>query len=348
MPVRSVSDFEANLLHLTRAFFGKGSLEEALSIVEMVRNRPACLSATAVELVRETLSKGCVLYLTKAGGWKTDRFIRQGEPKVGRLWQRSSLEDLTLTFSRHSLDFLIWLTANRPRANERVWHAPAGELTLADQLLLFRVYDVLHGETTIADAFRQSSSFTENFLCRLFHPGAFYGESPVADGWFTKNGVVILEALQQPLEASWLESERAKGHISEWLQLRDKGRLERGVLKAYLDAAETSQRRDLARFLLGVLDRLTATPDIGSEFWLGGLQGSGPTRLAERLDVQRAALAVLEQGERLRNWEQQARRIGYLDDDYAAAQFWLSEWERRRGAASTARAEQIVRSIEPL
>ena len=38
-------------------------------------------------------------------------------------------------------------------------------------------------------------------------------------------------------------------------------------------------------------------------FWTGGLQGSGPPRLADRLETQRNALAVLRQAGALRDWE---------------------------------------------
>ena len=57
-------------------------------------DRPKCLSADAVHLVLDSLSKGCVLYLVRAGGWKRDRFLRDGEPKFGRLWERSPVEKL--------------------------------------------------------------------------------------------------------------------------------------------------------------------------------------------------------------------------------------------------------------
>ena len=84
-------------------------------------------------------------------------------------------------------------------------------------------------------------------------------------------------------------------------------------------------------------------------FWTGGLQGSGPPRLADRLETQRSALAVLRQAERFRRWEREARRSGYLDEDYAASKFWLGEWERfnidRRRRAEPRR---VLQQVEPL
>ena len=130
--------------------------------------------------------------------------------------------------------------------------------------------------------------------------------------------------------------------------MRQQGEAELNVLGQFLDGAEQAKRQDLTRFLLGVMAKVLATPDMTATFWTGGLQGNGPPRLAERLAIQRSALALLRCAERFRRWEQQARTSGYLDDDYAAAKFWLGEWERLNGAQSTMRAGQIVQTLEPL
>ena len=120
------------------------------------------------------------------------------------------------------------------------------------------------------------------------------------------------------------------------------------MLAGYLDAIEKAGRRDLARFVLEVFARLPRSPGTTTEFWIGGLLGSGPARLAERLKIQRCALVFLQQATRLRQWEQQARETGFFDEDYAAGKFWLGEWERLNAAETTARALEIVQSLEPL
>src|SRR5213596_3006476 len=53
------------------------------------------------------------------------RFLRNGQPRDGRLWDRSSPEDLALAFSRHALEFLIWITAQKPGDNEPPISVPA-------------------------------------------------------------------------------------------------------------------------------------------------------------------------------------------------------------------------------
>jgi hypothetical protein len=176
---------------------------------------------------------------------------------------------------------------------------------------------------------------------------------------------LILEAMQPVLEARWLEIERTKGQIGDWNQMRQQGQAELSVLTAFLDAADQAGRWDLARFLLGVLAKVLATPDMTPAFWTGGLQGSGPPRLADRLETQRSALALLRTVERFRDWERRARTRGFMDEDYAAAKFWLDEWERFNQKAEgrrpseeherlpdptiiPSRAEAVVRMLEPL
>src|SRR5438094_9826704 len=120
---KSVSRFEANLLRILRFFLKQVPAEQALRLVLDRLDRPRCLSAVAVELVQDSLAKGCVLYLVRAGGWKRDRFLRSSEPKFGRLWDRSLVEALALEFSGFTLDFLMWITAHKPREERPVWSA---------------------------------------------------------------------------------------------------------------------------------------------------------------------------------------------------------------------------------
>src|SRR3954463_2757214 len=155
-PPRSVSRFEANLLRILRFFLKQVPAEQALRLVHDRLERPRCLSATAVHLVQDSLAKGCVLYLVRSGGWKRDRFLRNGEPKFGRLWERSPVEKLTLAFSKHALDFLMWVTTHKAREERPVWKADDKNLTVADRLLLFLAYEALRTDTELAAAWRGS------------------------------------------------------------------------------------------------------------------------------------------------------------------------------------------------
>jgi hypothetical protein len=362
-PPKSVSRFEANLLRILRFFLKQVPAEQALRLVLERMDRPRCLAATAVRLVEDSLAKGCVLYLVRSGAWKRDRFLRHGEPKFGRLWERSPVERLTLSFSKHALDFLIWVTASRPKEERPVWRVDDEKVTVADRLLFFLAYEAMRADADLAAALRTSPAFGENALVWLAHPNDFAGEKPGAaptfDVWLTEPGSFVLEALQPVLEHRWLEIERTKGQIGDWNLLNQQGQVQGRLMDAFVQAVDTAGRRDLVRFLLAVMSRVLATPDMAPTFWTGGLQGAGPPRLADRLETQRNALAVLRQADRLRGWERAARRSGYLDEDYSASKFWLTEWERFGPAPAEGeekqtfsvfadRAEQILRQVEPL
>jgi len=350
-PPKSVSRFEANLLRILRFFLKHVPAEQAMRLVHDRIDRPKCLSADAVALVRDSLAKGCVLYLVRAGAWKRDRFVRDAAPKFGRLWERSPVERLTLSFSPHTLDFLMWITAHRPKEERPIWRVDGKQLTVADRLLFFLAYEAMRIDAELGAALRLSPVFSDNALIWLAHPNDFAGEThtvPSFDAWLTEPGSLILEALQPVLEHRWLEIERTKGQIGDWTQLNQQGQVQTRVMDAFTQAVDKAGRRDLVRFLLAVMSRVLATPDLAPTFWTGGLQGTGPQRLADRLEIQRNALAVLRQAERLRGWERQARRTGYMDEDYAASKFWLSEWERFDFTTVADRADRVLQQLEPL
>ena len=139
----------------------------------------------------------------------------------------------------------------------------------------------------------------------------------------------------------------AKGQIGDWKRMRQQGRAEFVALQAFLKAAGEANRTDLARFVLKTNATLFQT-DLTPVFWTGGLQGSGPPRLADRLETQRAALAVPRQMETLEGWQQQALYVGYFDEDYQASQMWKQDWEAANGSVVAARARAAVEMLEPL
>jgi hypothetical protein len=81
--------------------------------------------------------------------------------------------------------------------------------------------------------------------------------------------------------------------------------------------------------------------------WLGTLNLDG-VRLAERQTVQHAALAFVRHLETLRQWEEQARSVGYFDEGYAAAQLWKAEWEALDGDQLHRQAQTLLRESELL
>jgi hypothetical protein len=349
---RAVSRFEYNLITILRFLLGHVPLEQVRRPLLDKHAAPPCLSANAVHLVRDSLAKGIVLYLVRAGGWRRERFLRDGQPVAGRVWERIPLEDRRLRFSTHVLSFLIWLTAESPKDTKEPWDAPINELTAADKVFFMLAMDAMRLEPELVEALRNKAVFAKNPLCWLSRPADFAATDepspPPFDGCFQGTRAVILECIQPVLTQKWVRSERSKGQIADWKLLRAQGRAEFATLSAYLAAAERAQRTDLARFVLKTLATVLASPDVSLTFWLGGLRGAGPPRLADRLEAQRAALAVPRQAETLARWDRQARAVGYFDEDYAASQLWKEEYEALNGSAVLAAAQRVLEQLEPL
>ena len=348
---RQVSRFEFNLLNVLRFFLGHFPSDRGLQLVRALAPRPECLSRSAVDLVQDSLSKGCVLYLVRAGGWRNDRYLREAKPFAGRIWERSPLEERSLRFSRHVVEFLMWATAERVHETQTPWDAPSEALTPADELFFFLAFDACRADPDLTQGLRRKRAFRENPFCRLAFPGdvADGAESalPRFDDCFTGLPAVILECLQTELARRWTRSERAKGQIGDWTAMREQGRAEFAALEAFLEAAARANRLDLARFLLNVNATLFRN-ELQPIFWTGGLQGSGPSRLADRLDTQRSALSVPRQMDALAAWQDRARSIGYFDDGYAASQLWKQDWEAADGDRVADRARAALDSLEPL
>jgi hypothetical protein len=85
-----VTSFEGKLLRILRCFVRHVPLDQALPLVLERTPRPPCLSRTCVELAADSLAKGCMLVLARSGGWRRERFLRDGQPRDGRLWSGRS------------------------------------------------------------------------------------------------------------------------------------------------------------------------------------------------------------------------------------------------------------------
>ncbi|OWK38082.1 hypothetical protein [Fimbriiglobus ruber] len=352
----AVSRFEYDLLRILRFLLGHMPAEQAKKAIETKYTAPPpCLSRTCVRLARDMMAKGLVLFLVRSGGWRRDRYLRGNQPVEGRVWDRLPLDERRLTFSRHALGFVFWLAADRATTPAEAWDAPAEELTPGDELFFALALDALRSPATqdTAAALSGKAAFARNPLCWLMHPADFATPDdpapPAFDPCSTGTRAAILDCLQQYLAQRWVRGERAKGQIGDWKRMRQQGRAEAAALSAYLSAAERHARPDLARFILRAASViLGGGGEISPAFWTGGLHGSGPPRLADRLETQRAALALPRQVETLQRWNRKAQAVGYFDEEYPASQMWKAEWEAARGDELAARARRALDALEPL
>jgi hypothetical protein len=346
--MKAVSRFEANLLRILRFVLRQGPAEQALPLVLSRVARPPCLSRAAVELTQDSLAKGCVLLLARAGGWRKERFLRGDRVAEGRLWERTTTVEMALAFSRHALDFLIWITADDPAEKETAWSPPVDELSPADALLLYYAFAALRDTTTVGQVWRGMPAFARNGLIRLAYPDYFGSEEmPAFAPWTTGLGAIILEALQPELEDRWVRLESGKGRLDDWRKLRSIGQSQDQVLGRFLETVEAAGRLDLAGFLLRTAAR-TLTPRATPYMWVGPEMRTAPSRLAERAEMHQAALALVRQVDRFRGWERRARGVGYFDEGYAASQLTKETWDRAGGDALHGRAQAIIQALDPM
>jgi hypothetical protein len=256
-----------------------------------------------------------------------------------------------LVFSRSVLEFLIWATAEKVHDTKIAWDAATRDATPADELFFWLAFDALRIDSDLLAVLRKKEAFRSNPLCWITFPGDMVeGDEvklPSFAPMFEGQRAVFLECLQRHLEYRWIRSERHKGQISDWKNMRRQGRAEYVSLQTFLAAAEKANRSDLARFVLRTNSTLFSN-DMTPGFWTGGLQGSGPPRLADRLDTLRSALAIPRQMETLEDWQQRARSVGYFDSEYQASQLWKSDWEASDGDRVALQARTVVEMLEPL
>jgi FtsH ternary system domain X6 len=350
--MQTVTRFEANLLRLLSYFLRREPAESALALVENRCAPPPCLGRPAVRLVQDALGKGCTLLLARRGGWRVERFLRGNRVVAGRLWQRTPPDDLGLTFSRHSLEFLIWITSARPGDREPHWGPAEEDLTPGDRFLLYFAHEGLReaADSLGAADLRRRQPYGRHGLCWLAYPEDYAkaptGVDPNFEPWTSGLGADMLEALQPELAARWVKVEGAKGRMIEWQRMRAVGQSQERVLTAFLDAVEKAGRLDLARFVLQAAHQLLGE-HANSDMWVGGLTSAGP-RLADRAATYQSALALLLRLPRLQSWERRARIVGYFDEGYQAAQLWKADWEQYNGDVLCERAQAIVRHLDPL
>jgi hypothetical protein len=350
--MQTVSRFEANLLRLLYYFLRREPIERALPLVENRCQAPTCLSQTCVQLAQDALSKGCTFLLSQRGGWRQERHLRGDRVVDGRLWQRTPPGELGLTFSGHTLGFLVWITAARPGDKEPSWQPNEKDLSLGDLLLLFFAHEGLResGEGLGAPDLRKRPPYSHHGLCWLAYPEDFTAVPaevvPNFDPWTKGAGAAMLEAMQPDLASRWIQVEGGKERIASPQNMRGLGQSQERVLNAFLDAVEKVGRLDLARFLLRA-GSIIVGPYAHAGMWTGALQTTG-LRLADRAATYQAALIFLHLLPRFVTWANRARATSYFDECYQAAQLFLADWEQYQGQALNERGQVMIRQMDPL
>lgn len=346
--MKEVSQFEANLIRTLRCVVGQIPIEQTLPAILREWPCPRCLSRACVELVKDTLAKGIPRFLARQG-WNVERFIHDESIVEGRLWQRSPLEHRQLEFSRHTLEWLIWLTAENPGKPESLPNIPWDDCTVGDAVLFLLTFARLR-ETPAEANLLGTGVIKGNSLVALVFPEAFADQecsSSVEEigRWFRPDRAWLLEALQPWSRMRWLETETEKRRVLSRDELQNVGAAQQAILDAYLDAADRSGRRDLTRFVMDVaVDLLRSSTDDDRANWFDRVD-VGDLRIADRQSVYESGLVLLRSLSRLDQWNQSARNIGFYDEEYEASQLWKSDWEKWNGDSVCRQAREIVDSL---
>ena len=145
--IRNVSRFEANLLTILHFLLGQPTSSDALRMMGEKMPRPACLSPSCVHLIKDSLSKGCVLFLIRQGGWRVERILKKGEIATGRGWERTPLNERFLSFGPNVIEFLMWLTSEQPKRSDVPLQIISTEPTAAEELFFTMVLSTVENES---------------------------------------------------------------------------------------------------------------------------------------------------------------------------------------------------------
>lgn len=346
--VKEVTEFEASLLRILRCLMHRVSVDQVLSLLIRSSKRPPCLSQNCVDLIRDGLSKGVTEWLARSG-WHSSQFRRSNDPESvasGRLWNRHLHTSMQLTFSRNSLELLLWLTSENFADTKKLPAMDPSTLTLGDRVFLLMAFGALR--TTLgATSLLNPAVCSDVTLAALLYPADVAILNKTAsiqcDQLFDPKQIWLMEALQYPLAQQWFCIERDKRISGNDTDVLTIGEFQTAVLTSLFEAAEKSRRQDLCLFVLEAGRLLFAATADDQWFHRMDLR---TRRMQERTRIYRAGFAWFFSLERLTQWTQQAQSIGYYDDDYRTSQFWKSEWERLNGTAVCQRARQIIDRVD--
>lgn len=351
--MKRVAASEHDLLTVARALVGQLGPEAVEPLLRRPRPLPRGIGPTAAGLLRALLSRGVVLALCRRGGWQEqEQLDSAGEPQRGRLWRRHPAP--ALRFGPPTLAFLRWVV-EQPLGGSDVtpFVLPKGStLELGDELLLYLGCDLLRRAGCAAElgagAGLRASSLVWLGAPELLalHGAAAEDEAALAgfDRWLVGSGSAVLEGLQPDLAARWADLERHKARIREPARLLALGQTQARILTALSRRAAAAGRRDLMRFVLEALAVVLA-PRPEAQRWVAALATQGS--LGERQAAARASGALCEGLEVLHRWASEARTVRFFDDDYAAAQLLLRQWELL-GPDAHEHARSVVRELGSL
>lgn len=373
-PLR-VTAYEDKLLTNATLLFG----DQKRGSWKYESTRPERLTDNAITLLKEILAKGTVKYLVTVGrGW-CDSSLRQGAEISGRLWERHPLKERILRFSLASLELLLWWTSLCPE-DVATWQPPPidpNALTPSDEFLVWRLVDtVLYVHGSESKSFRTLCSyplFQANPWIWLTAPHKLPPEATRLGNDLINRGItpeggqlrglpsfvgccqglraVILEALQELLVdrlVNTIAFDIFKKNESENIHHVVRSCCAINVAyNAFLQAVADAKRPDLALFLLRAFRRLTKIDGwLEPARWWNDFGIGSLLSVRARYTARRSILALSQLTLVLGAWTSYYRKVGFYDEDYRIAQWWLKTWEAYGGDELVAKVQQWLKQAD--
>lgn len=331
----TVTRAEANLLTLARVAVGVIPPMDVMRLLITPVPPPQKLGPTARAALGDTLSRGAVLSLARQGGWLPD-----GER---RLWER--YEPLPLAFTGNTVRLLQWLLSTPLAEHDGKPLFFEGPVTPAEDLLVTLVLDRLRGTGCDALLARQLA-LRKLPLTTLAHAAVMARDLPLDEvpALDVATYAPYLEGLRSLLARAWLAAERSKRDLPQPDLVSRVGRAQEAVLESFLAAIDVAGRRDLAGFLIDAAVQWV-TPERSADELTRAMVADAPLR--ERTDARRRAAAMLRALARLRAWHDEHRNVRFIEDEYAAAQRLIVDWERL-GERGFSKAAALVTELDAI
>ncbi|MEM8667871.1 MAG: hypothetical protein AAGG48_10170 [Planctomycetota bacterium] len=349
--MQAVNRFEFDLLSILQSVLGRVPVEQVLPKWKQPQAKPRGLHQQTVRLIEQMLAKGIVGRIARDDGWCRRRFLRDGEPVDGSLWQRTSPDQLGLTFSPQSIDLLLWLTSSSGSEGIPAWKpnpfVSKQDVTDGDRLIQYWIAKAA-AETSLLTKWYRHEPFISNELISIALPDRFaeVDSTPALDfeRWILNETSWLLEVLQNDFERWLVRAWNVKNRLIDADRVLAMSRIEDGVLQHYLRAADACMRPDLCRFVL-MAARHVLHESLSVRDWLQSVN-LNHLKAADRMEFYRAAATLPRAVNQMAQWHRNSATVHFLDDDYQASQLLKSIWESMDGDRLNQQAERMLAELE--
>jgi len=351
-PPTVVTSAEARVIRLARALWkppGSVVIADFLG-QEFPRTAAPGLRAVAWKLVEESCARGSLLALLHYGAWQSRTEWRNEQTIHGATWERLAPAQLGLTFSTVTAEWLLQLALGRSGSSSRGTVLKQQPLTLGDRVFAWQALRHLQ-HLDQADFLWQHPEVRRDGLIQLLFAEDLAEQKlapqqlnlqPDFSAWLTPTGEAWSAVLLEEIARNWSVNAGSVA-LDLW---RETTRIRHRAALTWLKHIEDQQRLQLGQWVCTALQQvITENNATVQPLWRDWL--TRPQPLQQRQELHQLAWSLVELFEALALWTTRARRTGFLDEGYTAAQGWLSWWEVVRGSEWLELAQQERQTSDP-